>query len=769
MLLAVLGVHALAETGEIPEHAHTIKIIREDGYFEATCTQPGGHVQTLECAICGASMGKVNITDSPAKGHTFREESFTDQCAGAPGTKQICTVCGYSEIKNPAGGHNWESKHFTGTCSVPDYDYKQCSKCNEIIDKKETPMASEHRYTKNNYEVTRQPTCSLEGEQILHCDCGKATKSLPIPKTAHTYGASVTTPGNCKTSTPEKVTQTCTKCNYVNVVSSTIKHTFVTETKDPTCTEAGYSRVICSVCGAIQSNIPKSALGHSAGPWAKDDANTHSRSCSRCGIKMDSGNHTPHKTNPLCTERVYCSACGYTLVEAGKHGTYVATDSGDDANHDMKCSKCSYVSSRVKHTYTYIDGDCTKGKVCSVCGHRAAGNASHALSSTWTGVVGGHALKCTSSGCTYKVTEDHTWGDWYVAYQPTATTPGTEAARCTKCSAIMTRALPKLSTTTTPQTGTTTESNAGAQETAAPSDNANTQNSAPSASDATNGTQSSVSGTSGSTSGVQSGTSSVSGTTSGTQNSTPAASGTQSGATAGTQGSTPAASGVTGAQVSASAGTTATSDGNIVTVQPSGTVTASNTTTVTGAAVVAAPVAHASTIVAANCADLGRECTWEEFLQGGLLVRVCTICGDVVAVPLFSDATAVQPVFETVAGAVITGVIPEGSQLVLRAANLTDETGAATDAFLAISAAWQLGDEAVQFDGTVQVSLPLVIGEAADSDALVSPTAEFRLVRVDVSSDEARLEEWTDIDYTFEDGVLSFEMEKTGIYLLIPA
>ena len=46
----------------------------------------------------------------------------------------------------------------------------------------------------------------------------------------------------------------------------------------------------------------------------------------------------------------------------------------------------------------------------------------------------------------------------------------------------------------------------------------------------------------------------------------------------------------------------------------------------------------------------------------------------------------------------------------------------------------------------------------------------FRLVRVDVpegDDDTERTEVWTEIEYSYEDGVLSFDTDAAGVFLLL--
>lgn len=81
-------------------------------------------------------------------------------------------------------------------------------------------------------------------------------------------------------------------------------------------------------------------------------------------------------------------------------------------------------------------------------------------------------------------------------------------------------------------------------------------------------------------------------------------------------------------------------------------------------------------------------------------------------------------------------------------------------ALYALTVAWEFAGNLEPFRGKVSASLPLELAEA------------FKLVRVDVTAatDTApRSETWTDIPFTYENGILTFETDAAGLFLLIPA
>ena len=67
-----------------------------------------------------------------------------------------------------------------------------------------------------------------------------------------------------------------------------------------------------------------------------------------------------------------------------------------------------------------------------------------------------------------------------------------------------------------------------------------------------------------------------------------------------------------------------------------------------------------------------------------------------------------------------------------------------------------------EFTGMVRVEIPLTLADELP---------EFWLVRVDVTEageNTERTEIWTEIEYTCEAGVLSFDTDAAGIFLLLP-
>ncbi len=78
----------------------------------------------------------------------------------------------------------------------------------------------------------------------------------------------------------------------------------------------------------------------------------------------------------------------------------------------------------------------------------------------------------------------------------------------------------------------------------------------------------------------------------------------------------------------------------------------------------------------------------------------------------------------------------------------------------ALTAAYEFAGSIEPFRGKVRTSIPIELSEA------------FKLVRVDVTEateTTERTEVWTEIPYTFEDGILAFETDAAGLFLMLPS
>ena len=109
-------------------------------------------------------------------------------------------------------------------------------------------------------------------------------------------------------------------------VVKTCEHVYESTVVAPTCTEDGYTKHTCTLCGNSYNDTTVAATGHTTTPATCVKKET----CSVC--KAEIGDLARHKYGlATCTEKAKCSVCGAERGELAKHV---------DADANEKCDKC---------------------------------------------------------------------------------------------------------------------------------------------------------------------------------------------------------------------------------------------------------------------------------------------------------------------------------------------------------------------------------------------------------------------------------------------
>ena len=202
-------------------------------------------------------------------------------------------------------------------------------------------------------------TCTSEGlSDGTYCAvCGAIiTEQKPIPVKAHTYDNYV-----CKVCGAEDPNK---PCDHLHLVS---------DKKDATCTQAGYTETVyCTDCGEVFMKPQEiKALGHEFAGGV----------CTRCGGVC--GVDIPHElvtekgkaatcTEDGYTENVYCKNC-YAIIKASE--TIPAL--GHDYQGGTHCVRCTADLNGHVHEWviqkriapTCQEPGMTEGKYCATCGY----------------------------------------------------------------------------------------------------------------------------------------------------------------------------------------------------------------------------------------------------------------------------------------------------------------------------------------------------------------------------------------------------------------
>ena len=268
--------------------------------------------------------------------------------------KAVCAVCGIAYGTAP--GHDFSDDWAHNA----DEHWNPCSRCK--AKKNEAP------HVWDNGKVTKQPTCTTEGEKTYTCTGCKATKTESINATGHSWKSEWTSDAmqhwhDCANETCD-VADNSGKDGYAEHIGGTA-----------TCTE----KAVCEVCGTAYGT----ALGHdSSDDWVYNAA-THWNLCSRCNEKQ---NEVPHvwdngkvTKQPTCItegEKTYtCTVCSATKTESvNTTGHSWKSEWTSDATHhwhDCANAICNVTDNSGKNRYAeHIGGTatCTAKAICEICG-----------------------------------------------------------------------------------------------------------------------------------------------------------------------------------------------------------------------------------------------------------------------------------------------------------------------------------------------------------------------------------------------------------------
>ena len=146
-----------------------------------------------------------------------------------------------------------------------------------------------------------------------------------------------------------------------------------------------------------------------------------------------------------------------------------------------------------------------------------------------------------------------------------------------------------------------------------------------------------------------------------------------------------------------------------------------------------------------------RDCTAYTVTVGDNLLSICPVCGNLNGMAMSELEGAITNADNDVIG------IPGRGELIARGQEMPFD-----GILYALTIAHEYAGTLDEFTGMVHIEITLEMPDELP---------EFQLVRVDVTEadeDTERAEVWTGIEYNYEDGVLSFDTDTAGMFLLLP-
>ena len=239
----------------------------------------------------------------------------------------------------------------------------------------ENRIPAEHTHTPGEWVEATPATCSTKGVEECYCtECGELADTRETDTLPHTDTTATHEDPTCTEDGYDKVVCSCGEVVSEEPIPATGHVDTTTERKEPTCTEEGYEKVVCS-CGEVVSDTVLPKANH--------------KEADR------------EKKAPTCTEdgyiKVIC-ACGEVIE------TITLPTPGHDYFTDIRNASC--------------EEDGYMQTICRVC--------SDVQSKTSLPMTG------------------HKWLDWSVIKQPTVSAEGVERRVCDNCGADEERPVDKL-------------------------------------------------------------------------------------------------------------------------------------------------------------------------------------------------------------------------------------------------------------------------------------------------------------------------------------
>lgn len=385
----------------------------------STCTKSAGTVTQNHCLECDKWFASAGSGNS----HSFDEGVTVESCDGKNYTKKTCSVCGYVEMteaegtNEKSGEHEFEEVSTPASCTTDGSRSLVCKKCGyvkeSVVEGAIGHYADKKRFVR--WENGISPTCQQAATAVYRCITCGAEVSVYFGMGQHYYVVEENKPATCTETGYKK--EVCSVCGDVKEtfygVSSFHTWGVWTTTKAATCTDEGEQTRTCTVCGATEKKtLPNLGGEHKFAALIENVAatcNTPGKQVRRCRIcnaettivVPATGKHVYTDDND-CTTPATCSVCGTVVVPAISH--VLEYKSVGNRMHVITCKNEGCQFTERENCSGTDDGNCTTAIVCDKCGSTVKiGLASHDYEDKYipsaTDPSKGHVRQCVNDGC----------------------------------------------------------------------------------------------------------------------------------------------------------------------------------------------------------------------------------------------------------------------------------------------------------------------------------------------------------------------------------
>lgn len=445
-----------AKISYVTDHVHEFE---RAPIVAATCLNTG--ISYMYCAQCGCVDNAFEVYSVTHSYQTVYDREPT--CLSDGVSHGICIYCGERGNENtvePATGHSFEwITDVEAACETEGLQHEECISCGLVQSENTVIEKTGHDF---EWIVDEKNGCGWDGVKHEECKtCGFIqSEGTVIPmNNCHPWfrdGYACQEDGTYYGSK-------CTDCNYINnngtkrkVSSSVHYNTTLSNIVEPTCTEAGTARYVCSYCGIAVDDVIYTVAAHHTYEYVIETAPTcvdtglKRQQCTVCGIKTDS-------TQSVAATKIHT----YAWV------TDTDSDCVNEGIQHQECVNCGITTSETKtiaakgHTYEWITdraASCYEVGImhqrCKVCGVTASENTEIALTAhsyEWitdaeptcgfTGIMHQQCKICsavTSENTLIAATGSHCY-EWVIDDAGNCLTSGRKHQYCAACDSVASR------------------------------------------------------------------------------------------------------------------------------------------------------------------------------------------------------------------------------------------------------------------------------------------------------------------------------------------